>query len=193
MSVKVEGGGGVSVPTVIPTVHFWALLGDYEAAIAEGSHVFNFPAIDFDDDSKLVLVVDGNASAALDLQLRINTLATAIYFTDGRKIAGGVETLIDLNGQTFIRLLGGIAINQDFAGICEILLPKAGAGANDQPHTISTFGSGLPEQDQVLGLMTTSQASITDVEVLTSTSTWPAGTRMTLYRVQRVPYQVVPT
>ena len=192
MSVRVEGGGGAVAPTVIPTIHHWALLGTYEALIAEASHVFNFPAVDFSNDSMLVLVVDGSATAALSLQLRINTDATGNYYTDGYRIRNAVETLIDLNLQNQAELANSAILTgggSNFHGTAYILL--SATVATDATVIISQFAGDGAEQ-RVRGLFNVGSASITDVEVRTSVSTWLIGTRMTLYRVQRNPYQNVP-
>lgn len=189
------GGGGGGPGATIPTVHLWDRLGDYEAAIAEASHVFNFAAIDFDDDSILILVIDGSATLALALQLRINTIATASYNTDGYFIRAGAQTLIDLNGQTTIEIGSATIINgvnRSFFGEVKIGLNKS--GTLDRPKTLSSLGTDSGSGTQVVnGLLDSAEASLTDIEVRTSVSTWQIGTRMTLYRIQRAPYQNAPT
>lgn len=193
MSVRSEGGGGVS--TVIPTIHLWALIADYEAAVAEASHVFNFPAIDFDDDSMLILVIDLVPTAALTLLMRINTIATANYSYGGRRIENtAVETLIGANNVTSIQLASAAGIltaaTAQASGIIEILLPKA--GAPDRPTVHTRLGSSNGSAEVMAGSLKIAQANITDIEILTSVSTWQVGTRITLYRVQRVGYQNAP-
>jgi len=189
MPVAIFGGGGLG--PAIPTIHLWSALGDYEAVIAEGSHNFNFPAIDFDSDSMLVLVIDLGASAALNLLMRINSVATGSYFTDGRKIAAGVETLVDLNAQTSALLASSTILSgATSTAFIKALIGTSKITANNPTMIISQgAGSGSNEQLNSNGPVV---VSITDITVLTSASTWKIGTRMTLYRVQRVGYQNTP-
>lgn len=165
--------------------HVWGLIGQYTAAVAEATATISFPAIDMVDDSKLVLVIDGETTAALELRMRVNALVGILYFSDGRKITGGVETLIDNSGQTSWALidstaLGGVA---DFGGTIDLYLGKAGL------NTIKmTFLGWVPftqSNIQLSGFYNTVQASISSVTLLTSASTWKVGTRFSIYRVRR--------
>ena len=45
----------------------WTVLGDYEASSEEGTKTFSFDAVDFDDDSYLVLEIDGDSVLAFNL------------------------------------------------------------------------------------------------------------------------------
>ena len=66
----------------------WELIEEYEALIAEASHVFTIsPEITFDDDSMLVMVLDGGVTLQLALQMVINANVTSNYFDTGRRIA----------------------------------------------------------------------------------------------------------
>lgn len=191
MPIWAGGGGGPGA--VIPTVHFRAALGDYEALIAEASHNFNFAAIDFDDDSYLMLVIDGNIAAGVgaDLELRINTVATANYFTNGSRIINGVQTLIDQNLQNQIQLFDASSSIGDAGFMVVIFITLAKGSPLDEPRIISLANSrgGIQNIGGVLGIDT---ANITDVEVRATGNNWAIGTRMTLYRMQRVAYQNAP-
>jgi len=63
----------------------WEVLGDYEAASQEGTHTFSFTAVDFDDDSEIVVVMDLTADASLAISMEINGL-TSGYAIAGRRI-----------------------------------------------------------------------------------------------------------
>lgn len=165
------------------TVDLLTKLGDYEAAIAEGSHVFNFSAVDFDDDSELILEVDGAATLAFNLLMRINGVSSINYFTDGRQIIGGVNTPIDLNDKNEMELMSSIILVADttFAGKASIKLSKA--ATSNRPSVDSVFGGN--GQQVANSTLTVNQANISTVQVFTSTSTWKIGTRMTLYKKAR--------
>jgi len=181
-----NGADDVTIAAAAGAV-LWEVLGDYEAGIAEASHVFSFTAVDFDDDSKIVVVIDGTPTDALALQMRINTLATTVYFSDGRRITGGVETLIDINSANELQLGSSALINggnNPFTGEAIIFLNKA--GTQDRPAVISSFSSSGSLGGEVYASMVNSnEVSITDVEIRTSTSTWKIGTRITVYKVAR--------
>jgi len=156
----------------------------HEASGTESSHVFSFSAIDFDDDSYLILEFDGATSASLDLQLRFNTNATANYYTDGSVMVGGVQTLIDLNTQTAGRIMNTNGGRGCFV-LVKIFLIKAGV-INSVMYRANGYFDGIPTSENETGQLFNQQiASLTDVEIRTSTSTWTAETRITLYRVKR--------
>jgi len=169
-------GGGSSL---------WSVLGTYEAASAEASHLFSFTAVDFDDDSELVLVYDCSATLQLALQCRVNAIAGVAYYQDGRRITGGAETLLDISGVSEWELLSTTAltgVNVPGAGVAHILLPKG--GTLDRVKIINHSIASVVNE-QLSGAMITATTSLTSVEVLTSTSTWEIGARFTLYKVAR--------
>ena len=165
----------------------WSVLGDYEATSAEASHNFNFTAVDFDDDSKLVLAIDGNATATFDLLGRINTIATSNYFTDALTVIAGSQVLIDTNTATAFTIIPTsliISSQFNFSAIVEIQLSKSSVDQNEPLcNTRSQGDAGVfYGRGRKTGV---DETSITDIEVRTSTSTWVIGTRITLYLVAR--------
>ena len=163
----------------------WRIIGKHEALVPESSFIFSFLAIDFDDDSQLVLVMDGSITAPLVIQLRINNNATANYFFDGRTIAGGIEIIIDGNVQTQMEISNTTLhsnVNEQFHGNVLIYLAKSGSL---KVPTMQALMVGERGSQVMMGKINANTPSITDVEVRTSTSTWQTGTRMTLYRVKR--------
>ncbi len=160
----------------------WELIETHEALIPESTFTFSFPAIDFDDDSELVLVIDIGSTVALNLQLAINGISTLLYFTDGRRIKGGVETLIDLNQTSFQISSSSILFATAFITV-QIGLSKA--GTNDRPMIFTTASGGNAGNEVTNGALASVTASISSLEVKTTTSTWRTGTRMSLYRVRR--------
>lgn len=162
------------------------MIGDYEASVAEGSHTFNFPAISFDDDSELILVIDLTPTLTFDLLLRINLNAGASYNTDGRRIGGGIETILFTRGATSVIIASAALIAAVDIGVFgEVKIGKSKGGALDRVRSVSTFYDTGNVQEQMAGVLTVSLANVTDITILTSASTWKVGTRMTLYRVAR--------
>ena len=165
----------------------WTVIGDHEATTAESSHNFNFTAVDFDDDSHLVLIIDIASTAALALRLRLNSVTTGDYDMDGRRITGGAETLLDQNSAAFHEIASATLLSG--AGKASVLVIQIGlgkAGGGDRPQVHSHASSTASTVDELLsGQLNIAQTDLTDVTVLTSTSTWILGTRMTLYKVAR--------
>ena len=167
-------------------IDLWTVLEDYEAGSAESSHSFSFSAVDFDDDAELVLIIDGVSTLALNLLLRMNNITTSNYFYDGRRITGGAETLLDTNTATSITIATNTLLDEANATmfiIIHINLSK-GASSIDYPAIhCNAYGSRTVEE-KISGIINTDQTSISDIDILTSTSSWKIGTRMTFTRWQ---------
>jgi len=162
------------------------ILGTHEALIAESSHTFSFPAIDFDSISHLVLEIDGSATAALAIQVRINALATN-YNNQGRRIAAGVETFINTVAQTAWTVATNLLITGATSGfniICKIISFKG--SPDNQPAIFADATGPVHANETMVGSQGASTTSITDVVIRTSVSSWRIGTRMTLYSVRRL-------
>ena len=181
-----SGATALEYQTHTQNTEIWSVLGDYEATSAESSHTFSFTAITFDDDSHLVLVIDGSCTLLLDLGVRVNA-ATTGYYGEGRRIVAGAEQLLDENDQTMAIVASDAmfgAVNQGATCIVKIMLSKS--GNQDRPVMFAeTFSSAISESEVTGWLQNTGTANITDIIVRTSTSTWQIGTRITLFRVRR--------
>jgi len=164
------------------------LIEDYETTGAEASKVFTFTAIDFEDVSELILLIDGAATAALAVQLRINTVVSANYYDDGHRLTNSVETLIRNNAQTALTVASAtmLAGAYGFSSKSRIMLEKAQAAAAHFPIIYSEANSSNTYAwERYSSILNLNQTSISSVEVRTSTSTLKAGTRISLYKVMR--------
>ncbi len=159
------------------------ILGNYVAAAPESSHVFSFPAIDWTIISELMLIFELSSTLATTaLGVRINTIASGDYFTDGQRIINGVTTPIDLNGAT-----SGEILNTGLTG--------ANVASNGILHFVQSLTENVPTVfSKVLGfggyqdvrvVSNVSNANLTDIEILTLASTWKTLGRMTLYQLRR--------
>jgi len=166
----------------------WSQIADYEATVAEGSHTLSFTAVDFDDDSMIVLVIDGSATAALGIRMTINNLSAAnTYKADGRVIGAGVESITQFSG-TFFNLAeaggGDVSADATFNSITRITLNKS--GTNDFAQIDYSMYTDVEEEAVVVGgVLKSAISSISSLEIVTSTSTWKIGTRFTVYKVSR--------
>jgi len=164
----------------------WGIIETYEAAIAESSHVFTFAAIDFDNFSELVLVLDAVATAAQNIQIRINTDATANYDTHGKRIFAGADTFVNQTNATSGILVSSNVLganNNNSNSVIVITLAKGSTGADFPQWTAYTSGEA-GELELLGGVLTIDSADISSIEVRGSAN-WKIGTRATLYRVAR--------
>jgi len=177
----------ITIAAAAGAVVLWTVLGDYEAIIAEASHNFNFTAVDFDDDSELLLVFDGFSTASFILNLEINGIVTG-YFIDGRRISVGTETIIDINNAVGFQIASASVFSsaESSAGIVVHITLSKGTALGKRPTVVSLCNGGTVTINEVEGGTLNSQvASITDINIKTSTSTWGIGTRITLYKLAR--------
>lgn len=170
----------------------WEVLGNFERKIAGDPATivtFNFPAIDFDSDSMLVLTFDGSFSVATDVLLRAPSTVSSPYNTYGRRIIGGVETLINLINQNGYRVNTGSLITGGgniVQSITYIQLNKAGTfketGFQSVANGVSANGNEVfsGALNLVAGI-----TSISSVSLQLTAGGWNIGTRITLYKVSR--------
>ncbi len=157
----------------------------YEASSAEATHTFTFTAIDFDDVSHLLLVIDGSTTAAQQLLLVFNADTSSLYYTDGTSTTGGAETLLDINAAASGEIFSAselYAANQYYLAYIIIGINK---GATLDAPTAIINGSVYGRARQSITRLHADHADISSIEIKTSTSTWKIGTRMTLYKVAR--------
>jgi len=169
--VTVSAGGLLSV------------LGTYEATSAESSHTFSFTAVDFEDDSLLILEFDGNAQDIQTINIRLNEDSNGVYNSDGTIIASGGQTIFDTNSQTSGSLMGVVMADGGRAMSVIAYISLSIPSSDKYPMILSRgqTNEGVQTSRVLMGVNT---ANITDVEVLSS-GTWEIGARATLYKLAR--------
>ncbi len=158
---------------------------NYTTGATETSKVFTIPADDFTNTSEYVLYISGRTTAALILQMRINTLATSVYYTDGVETIGGTSTVIDSSAADHAILASAALLdaNRTVHGIVHIVLNKASqnrvsiTSSISSPTKLGNYIATSALSDEI--------TSLTSIEVLVSTSSLVIGTNMTLYRVRK--------
>ena len=70
----------------------------HEAQSTESELDFTINSDDFSKTSHYVIVADLTVDGSLILQMQLNELTSSVYYEEGRRIAAGVETLLDING-----------------------------------------------------------------------------------------------
>ena len=179
-----DGGGNVAA--VAAPAGGLEVIEDYQATVAEGTKTFSFTAIDFEDVSQLILVIDGSPTATFQLQMQydseINTyhnMGRSIPWTDG----GSPQINIIDSTDAFSILSGSIGANAPFTNEIKITLSKNASINEPFANIVTTYANTQVVLGSVLGNNDTSD--ISSIKIFTSTSTWKIGTRMTLYKKNR--------
>jgi hypothetical protein len=155
----------------------------HEASGTESSHTVTFsPAIDPDTYSSIIVIIKGEASAALDIRCEIDAKTTG-YYSRGYTTDGTGETARAADNQTYAELLHSVGNSDVFTVILEVLV-------NDlTSDVISAYSRGIRPVNAVGQEMfitnTNSSTSIASIKIMTSTSTWKAGTKIDTYGVKR--------
>ncbi len=161
------------------------LVETYESTTTITSKTFTLsPTDDFTNTSYYILMIDYQQTAALDLRMGLNGL-TANYYSDGRRIAGGVETLlgVDAAAISIISSATHVGGNNEYSGVNILISYNKDAGVSKLAWQSSAFKAGSSEI-QAHGIAADA-AGLISIEITVSTSSLKTGARMTLYKVNR--------
>jgi len=170
----------------VDSIPIESIIGNYQATIAELTHTFNFTAVDFDADSEISIMIDGAITAAAALQLRINGEVGTDYFTDGREILAGAETLIDVSAANQGQIMSTAAlvgVSEKFSAKIILSLSKGGGTVHAPRALVQGSGGGTMSIASSITLNIDS-VSISSVTIL-ATANWNIGTRITVYKKSR--------
>ena len=170
--VWAAGGGGK-----------WETVENHVATGTESTYTFDIDEAT-DDNSMLVLVYDLGATASFALQMVVNDVTN--YNADGSLINAGSQTIINVAGASEIEIASTTILSAGNATACgtvQIFTPDAGT---TRPLVLSqATGQNTSAIEFVSSLVVGSATSITKIVVQSSTSTWLANSKFTLYRVVR--------
>tara|TARA_B110001454_G_C12682475_1_gene418686 strand:- start:212 stop:754 length:543 start_codon:yes stop_codon:yes gene_type:complete len=167
-----------------------SVIESHESTGTESSFTFSDIDLSMDNDSHLILEIDLACTAGLLLQLQYNDMDVS-YYAEGHRIVGGTQTIIDQSNQSAFDLTDSTILvnaNDSVGVLVELTLTKGATGVSRNIQMFSKM-HGI-QQEAIVISGANANANITqiaDVKILTSTSTWTTGSRMTLYRVRRAP------
>ncbi len=158
-------------------------VANYKASGTDADETFTFiPIFDPEKYSRIIIQMEGTATAALDILMQINSLTTNTYFEEGLSMTAGTVAGVNRNAQAqqIIHTAGG-------ANAFSIELQ---IGVHETTDT-SIFGNA--QSHNLEGEIayrrsfynSTATATITTIKIYTSTSTWIAGTRITIWFQRR--------
>ncbi len=145
------------------------------------------PALNMDDHSMLMLVMDVSATASLALQAQVNGYTTSTYNWDSNSTKDAANTPTTGTSDTSIEIVSTALLSTAGAPVhvvMYIMLNKS--GSNDRitihSHAVSPTAVAIQECG---GGNTTAVTEIDAVTIKVSTSSLQANGRMTLYKVKR--------
>ena len=161
------------------------LLAFHEAATTESSYVYTPSAsLNADDYSAWKVYFHGHTSDSLELRLRWNNLSNSEYQNIGIRYNGSAVTNITAGSNTAMLVADATTIP-----IARQVWATAELYINDIPGTKSFAQSKAYSYSQITQDMqcyhTSNAAALSKIEVMTSTSTWVAGTKIAVYGVRK--------
>jgi len=185
------GSSGLGSPPAI-----FRLVGSYAAAIAELTTTFTIPTALQNplDVAGYLIIIDGSATAALTLNMRYNTLATAFYNSLGSRQISNTGVVTDLAGGFAVSqlLADATAIagaNNPFNGKVYVELQSATGTEDDnvafQSEIVTWDNTGVSfYQSMAGGRLNQDVATLTSLTILASAN-WNIGTKITMYALMR--------
>jgi len=175
----------------VGVTQIWKVLGSFEALDnLTNSKTFNFPAVDFDNDSMLALEIDmSSPSGGVNIDIIINGITSGVYFQDGSVITTfpTAETIIDINSANAFRVSGIQEGGRATSYIYYFQLNKAGTSqfvsAQINANRMSALSGG--RSYKTTGKINQNISSISSIKVDLGLSTFTQGSRMSLYKVSR--------
>jgi len=158
------------------------LLVDYEATATDVTKSLSFTAVDFNDDSEILIILDGITAGAVNFNFQITGEATGNYFGDGAKIVAGVETLLDQNSFTGCDIVETSildAADRPFFIVIHLGLNKGGVPNHPM---FTSIARGHLGQQVLSGSLRVNKTSIGSVLF---GGNWKSGTRVTIYKIKR--------
>lgn len=161
----------------------WELIKKHIATGTEATLDLTGLTLSAADYSQIIIEMDGESTATLNVLLRINGLGTAKYdiwttTNDGSAMAG--STSADNTSHQLVALGGA---NRSFSLQAIITIAETSGIVYIHSNSMSFGGGGYV--DSFGANDTGSITSITGINIFTSTSTWKSTTKISIYGVRR--------
>jgi len=162
-----------------------------ETQVASGSQSeFDFTGLSLAnaDVAAILFEIDGAVSAAANLNLEIDDIVSANQNTNGVRVSAGVQTIINLAGQTFFTLLTStILFGANRGGRVWGQVLWAGVGSELTPVVLAKgAGRGTVGYEDICGSSTGAMGPTLDaLRFFVSAGNFVDGSRCSIYRVNR--------
>ena len=157
------------------------LLDVHTATGTESTYTFTENE-DFDNYSNFIVIIQGGATAALQLQMIVNANETSNHHYSREYYTGGSITVTEVNDEDFYEVASTniIAGTNSFYGIIDIRLND-----NDEKYALYRANScsyASVRWERYYGMNSgIGTGDLSSIQIKTSTSTWIAGTRISIY------------
>ncbi len=158
-------------------------VANYEASGTSNTETFTLnPIFDPKQYAKIIIQVEGKLTATANIQMVINAITTSTYFQEGFSAITTTLAAVNVNAATQFNIHTAGGTNA-FNIYCELGVMEATDTTifgNVRSHNMngeSYYNTAIYNS--------TSTTTITTIEIKTSTSTWIAGTRITIWMIQR--------
>lgn len=167
------GGGGL-----------WTQIGNVVVNPAVSTVTLTYPSpVNFDVDAAGLIMIVGMLSlqSTTEIRMEFDGATATNYDVDGRRITGGVETLIDLNDGTFA------VIASTNIGVGNVFFVMFLSNTlDDRPNFICTaHGRNIRGQEQTTGAYEGALGDMDSIRFFTSTGNFLINTRFTAWLLAR--------
>jgi len=167
----------------------WEVIGKFDFPITENGHTFDFSPVNFVDNSMIVIVGEMSPETNDCLIMSINGVTTGGTWTeDGIRIKGGVETIIDINGQDFYSIATNTLLSSSgrpIHFIVYITLDQQNNNVGVQSLAQLTTFVGGGGMEHITGKSTTVLTTINAIRIQLRIRNIEKDSRMTIYKVSR--------
>ena len=158
-------------------------LGRYSAKKAESTKTFNLAGVDIVDKySKIIVQIDLQPSASLELQMTLNGIAS--YFQDGNSSIGGTQAAIDITQSTLRLGSTSVITAVDQTTNCDVEI-SAMKGTSANLRIFWHLGTVTVGDESGSGGCAANPTTLDTIVIQTSTSTWKVGTVITVYGMKK--------
>jgi len=146
-----------------------------------------FTAIDGNDIACLLVYVNAVPDGGNDVQCQING-RTSNYYVEGAKIAGGTQTLVDLNAAGSFRVAQHEGANKAQTSVINVFVGDS-TMTTAAPKIINYMVSGHSDAGASIwengSQTTTNQTTLTQVRIFVNAGNMLAGSSLSIYRVNK--------
>jgi len=182
------GQTDAEIQTLISANEIWELLDNHVATGVEADYTFT-PSSDLEADtySKIIVIIQGECSGALALEMVLNGANSTDHFSNGQRLVDGAATDINLAEADEFQIADATLLGGDtavFFAQVQIPLLVGTSGSNGFRSTTNAGFNNASYQNMAHTQGPGVLAPINSIKIQTSTSTWKAAAVITTYGVK---------
>lgn len=161
------------------------VLDNHEATGTESSHTLT-KELSNDVYSKIIVVIDGEITATMDLEMVINSIEGTANYSRGSNSNGITRVEISHASHDAMVICPSETLtssDMQFGGKVEIYMNDV--NKNDILAISDISDVANPRENHFACIVGDTDTTIHSIKIQTSTSTWKAGTKITIYGLRR--------